>query len=555
MKDSQMIILKNIVLEQIRQDFAGVTEKIKTKLGIRLPTSLSWIITLLFQNTLILFFALLFEGVTDPEIRNIVIVAVLLFNCLLPSAMARQNSIRVSNNPLYDLLWQSKFNRNKLLNFTLLAEVLVFWLHELMLEIIAFYVIIRISPDWITSIIFCVGWFLLVSSIYFSKMKKLVLESWETSISVSKYTELFYILKIGIIASIIWFLTKLLFMPIIQKPITKDIYQQGIYKLFSYFSSRVEHIFKGNLGVIFNYFQFGWLYYILGVLLILYIISASYFFYFYSIQTHLVKYKNRVHLNYSTSKIFKFYRWLSKVFYKNHPWVNRDVIILERVIVNSNLPHRIFLFIPPAISALIGFTILLLGNLQFYSNFILAFWFIGWMALSQTSWLWLLNYPILHPGSELRQIDLVKLSPHFTVQQFLDSKRKLLNILAFPLQCFLTITLLIGFILLQASIYELIIGIIGIWLLFFINSGLSTYWMKLCSRFDYANMFMVRLDSYEAKFLQQFFMIPKRIINGLLFITFFIGAFISVELSQRLIYDIFLIIVVLWGFSLYFVKK
>ncbi|EOQ03720.1 MULTISPECIES: hypothetical protein [Bacillus cereus group] len=555
MKDSQMIILKNIVLEQVRQDFAGVTEKIKTKLGVKLPTSLSWVITLLFQNTLILFFALLFEGITDPEIRNIVIVAVLLFNCFLPSAMARQNSIRVSNNPLYDLLWQSKFNRNQLLNSTLLAEVLVFWLHELMLEIIAFYVIIRISPDWFTGLIFCIGWFLLVSSIYFSKMKKLVLESWETSISVSKYTELFYILKIGIIASIIWFLTKLLFMPIIQEPITNDVYQQGIYKLFSFFSSRVEHIFKENLGMIFNYFQFSWLYYILGGLLILYIISAIYYFYFYSIQTHLVRHKNRVHLNQSTSKIFKFYQWLSEVLYKKHPWVKRDVIILERVIVNSNLPHRIFLFVPPAISALIGFTILLLGNLQSYSNFILAFWFIGWMVLSQTSWLWLLNYPILHPGSELRQVDLVKLSPHFTIQQFLNSKGKLLNIFAFPLQCCFTITLLIGFILLHGSIFELIVGILGMWLLFFINGGLSTYWMKLCSRFDYANMFMVRLDSYEAKFLQQFFTIPKRIINGLLFIVFFIGTFISAELSQQLIYDIFLIIVVLWGFSLYFVKK
>ncbi|MEC3317100.1 hypothetical protein, partial [Bacillus thuringiensis] len=430
MKGSQMIILKNIVLEQIRQDFAGVTEKVKTKLGIRLPNSLNWIITLLFQNTLILFFALLFEGITDPEIRNIVIVAVLLFNCFLPSSMARQNSIRVSNNPLYDLLWQSKFNRNQLLNFTLLAEVLVFWLHELMLEIIAFYVIIRISPDWITSITFCIGWFLLVSSIYFSKMKKLVLESWETSISVSKYTELFYVLKIGIIALIISFLTKLLFMPIIQEPITKDVYRQGIYKLFSVFSSRVEHTFKENLGLIFNYFQFSWLYYILGGLLILYIISAIYYFYFYSLQTHLVRHKNRVNLNQSTSRIFKFYQWLSEVLYKKHPWVKRDVIILERVIVNSNLPHRIYLFLPPAISALIGFTILLLGSLQSYSGFILAFWFIGWMVLSQTSWLWLLNYPILHPGSELRQIDLVKLSSHFTVQQFLNSKGKLVNILA-----------------------------------------------------------------------------------------------------------------------------
>lgn len=55
--NSYSFILKTIVLDQMRQDFAGITEQLKNKLGIKLPASLSWIFSLLSQNMLLLLFA------------------------------------------------------------------------------------------------------------------------------------------------------------------------------------------------------------------------------------------------------------------------------------------------------------------------------------------------------------------------------------------------------------------------------------------------------------------------------------------------------------------
>ncbi|MGQ7198820.1 hypothetical protein ACUOA9_37070, partial [Escherichia sp. HC-TM1] len=61
---SYKMIVKNIILDQIRQDFAGITKQLKDKLGIKLPNSLSWTIMMLLQNTLLLFFAFFFESIT-----------------------------------------------------------------------------------------------------------------------------------------------------------------------------------------------------------------------------------------------------------------------------------------------------------------------------------------------------------------------------------------------------------------------------------------------------------------------------------------------------------
>ncbi|MGR5897488.1 hypothetical protein ACT7C8_00795 [Bacillus cereus] len=202
-----------------------------------------------------------------------------------------------------------------------------------------------------------------------------------------------------------------------------------------------------------------------------------------------------------------------------------------------------------------GFSIFFIGNLDNFTNFILGFWFICWIAISQTIWLWLWNYPILHPSSELRQIDLVKLTPFFSEKQYMESKRKLLMLLLCPLQLIISVIFMIGFIIMDGSILELCIGIIGSWLLSFVSCILSTYWLQLCSRFDYENIFMIRLDTYETKVLQYFFTIPKRIINGLLFIVFFIGVFLDHSLGRTFFYDIFMMLIIVWGFSLFFSKR
>lgn len=96
-------------------------------------------------------------------------------------------------------------------------------------------------------------------------------------------------------------------------------------------------------------------------------------------------------------------------------------------------------------------------------------------------------------------------------------------ILLIPLQCVINGVLIVGVFLLNGSFMQLLVGIIGSWLLFFISAFISTVWMKFCSRFDYPNLFMVRIDTYESKFVHQSFMIPKRMLNAGLCIVFLLG--------------------------------
>ncbi|MEV2446700.1 hypothetical protein ABNC37_04605 [Paenibacillus larvae] len=60
-------ILKHMMVDQLRQDFVMVTKKTKEEFGIQLPATLSWMITLLFQNMLLLLFALVFESITGSS--------------------------------------------------------------------------------------------------------------------------------------------------------------------------------------------------------------------------------------------------------------------------------------------------------------------------------------------------------------------------------------------------------------------------------------------------------------------------------------------------------
>lgn len=102
-------ILKHMMVDQLRQDFVMVTKKTKEEFGIQLPATLSWMITLLFQNMLLLLFALVFESITDPQFKGIVIFIVLLFNLLLPGTMARQNANRISHHS-YTRMFMANFH-------------------------------------------------------------------------------------------------------------------------------------------------------------------------------------------------------------------------------------------------------------------------------------------------------------------------------------------------------------------------------------------------------------------------------------------------------------
>lgn len=80
-------------MEQLRQDFSGMNEKLRTKLGVKLPAILNWIIIILSQNIFFLFFVFFFESITNNTARNWIIFTVLLFNFILPGSMASKIQI------------------------------------------------------------------------------------------------------------------------------------------------------------------------------------------------------------------------------------------------------------------------------------------------------------------------------------------------------------------------------------------------------------------------------------------------------------------------------
>ena len=104
--------------------------------------------------------------------------------------------------------------------------------------------------------------------------------------------------------------------------------------------------------------------------------------------------------------------------------------------------------------------------------------------------------------------------------------------------------------------FEFTIGILGSIILFNVNVFVSTFWLKLCSRFDFSNMYMIRMDSYEVKVIQYFFTFPKRLISGALGIVFFAALFLKIDSSFELslLTDTFFGIVAVGLLCWYFMK-
>ena len=550
-------ILKSIVLNQLRQQFSGVEEKLRSKLGLKLPTLFSSIILVLSQNTFFLFFVFFFESLTNETAKSWIIVAVLLFNFILPSTMARQNASRIPHHPVNDLLWQSQGRQNQLLNVVLLAEVFVFWLNEILFHAMALYILLKISSHFIVGIALCLGWVLLVSSIYFLKLKKIVLQAWNVEARLLKDRERFYLLKVLFSCGFVWLLSKIILPPFMKQTVSVNMHHHGLLKTLVTFSQNIKVIFVDTYQTLLKTICINvhWLYGLLTISIVCYVCATMYYFYRYSNYVFLLHKNTTIPIPTTKSNIFKFYRWLGQTLHAKQPWIVRDLLLFERMVVHTKISQKTFLLLPPAICTIIGLSIFLIANLQNYVSFVFAFWFVCWMAISQTVWVWLWNYPILHPSSELRQIDLVRLTPNFTMTQYMESKTTLVRLLLFPVQCIVTFIFIIACIIMNGSFFHLCIALIASWLLFSMNCLLSTYWMRLCSRFDYDNMFMIRFDTYESKVLHAFFTIPKRVINGFLCIVFFIGVFMDHSFGARIFYDIFIVIVILWGMSLFLSKR
>lgn len=547
-------IIKSIFLNQFRQDFLGIQEKIKQQLGISLPYGLSWTLALFFQSMFaVLLCAFILETIPIGQMWWIIVSLVLLFNLYLPATMARQNALRVSEHPLQYSLWQSAHPQHKLLFAWLVADLAIFWLHEMLYQLVVFYVLIRIAPNWAMALVMIVLWVVVVSNIYISVLYQEVCKRWSAISAVSGKHEIFYLLQCIGIGLSLCFVAHQLFFPLMLHPLSSELIRVDTLPLaLKELSVQLKAIVEQKLLIVSHYYtSYQWAFFASGILVILSLTLRLLKFWISPIQIHLNR--KGLKLKESKSRIYCFYRWIAEKLYPGNPWIIRDITLLERVQPHLRLPLKLHVSLPPSICSLSAFFFLSVNGMT-PKGIVIGFWLVTCVALFQTTWFWLWSYPMLHPESELRNVDLTHLSPIFTLGQLMQSKIKLLSVLLLPFQIISSFLFLIS-ILLVGGWLELIIGLIGLWSLFIIVCVISIWWTTYCTQFQSEGLLLIRLDRYESKLLQQLYHYPRRLLVTCLMLLFLICFFFDHQLDEYLMYGALLALLVLTFLSYYLYRR
>jgi len=517
---SSITLLKTVLLDQFRQEFAAFVEKIRSTVGVRLPTWLNWTVAILLQNTILLFICTFIEDFRGTSLWLPILVVVLGFTILVSISMARRNALRVSSHPLQWLIRQSPQSQGTLILIWLIGETCMFWIHELVFTGTSLFVLAETLPSWGTTVIGVLAWGLFISYLYLATLYKKVFSVWRATMKQSLLKECFYIIRLGIVSLLIFFVARDIFDPTFTHPFSSNgiltSYQRDIDHVFHFIKLPVIHLYMVLYRLISSSV---WTY--VGVvlaMLILYGMGIAVRSHHYILRTPSAT----VHLGLSGTITFQLFHAINRWIMRSNIRIEKDLIILERIQIHTSVSSRMPLIFPPVIASVLAFMLLFVHHMpsQSLTN---CFWYFTVFSTYQTAWHWLWSYPILHPSSELRQVDLTYLSPNYTVKHLMYSKTALLLVLSIPYQLILTLIYTMAIVLSAGTLTEWIFAVGGQWLICLSISVLSSWWTFKSVRYDFPNVLSIRIDTYESRLVSQFYKIPKRMIT----LFFSVGLFMA----------------------------
>lgn len=548
-----MCILYTILLNHFRQEFSVIFKSIKRNFGIRVPVWVGITIYLISQYSIIIFLLIGLDYIKGSNIWIIIIIIVLTLNFILPFTMGRLGATRMLDDPLQYLFWQSPLNRMKLFIVWLISDTFLFWMREFSIQIFALFAIIQMSDNWVISIMLVLSWFIIISFNYMITVYKNLMNEWYVIRSISKLQELLYILRLLLIGGLMGMIMYLLFIPVINNPISSNITMKNINNEMHQFVNRIFDLILGYIDISYSMVANN-MWFIIGILGIMILFLIVHFYSMILNLNRLFISGNRVSEVSSTSIIFRLYIWISSKVFPKNIWLKRDLILIDRLRIHTQMPLKFQYLIPPSTATLPTLVFIFVTNLS-ASGFILSLWFVTALLLYQITWLIQYAHPVLNPSSELRQIDLLHLSPYYSYGEFMQSKTKLLIVLIMPYQIFLSAIYLISSMLTKSRFMEVIVGFIGLWLLFITISILSTWWLAYTARFDFKNILAVDNNSSDIKLLRTLYSLPKRLIIVSLIIPFLIVIFTDFNLVNRLMYSTFSFLVLITLICSYLYEK
>ncbi|PXV91040.1 hypothetical protein C8E03_10447 [Lachnotalea glycerini] len=483
-----LTLLKWIVKNEFNHEFNFLMNEIKKRLNIKVPRIMLLFIVIIYQYTFIFLLLLICYKIKDSKIFIILFIITSIFNSILPATIARSSQSRVDEHPIFDYLLMSKLSIQNSKRIIILSELANFWIHNFSFEFITIWLFfIKFK---MIGLLYGFFWIIFTSFIFVkvinkkNKIRKLELNSF-SSFTIN-------IILSGFLSYCIFYI----FIGTINKISVNEFFNTNCLKIFvsSYLTNIVIAVKEKGIRFIL-------------ILLLLFVCLM------------IFKWIIKAFIIINKTKILFLRTYLQKIYkLSNNMFVKRDLKIIFNIL--PKLEMNIFSLVLPfgIIFIVIGFVFYMIQG-EDVNSILISQDFIFWISSYQFSTQLVQKIPIFHISSELRNIELLNFSKTKTIKDLIESKHILLAIFNLPI---LIVMIIIKFLLLLWGInpFILLASIINTFGILLICLVLTLRWTTIFPKFSWSNIFMIRQDNFDAQILQQFLLIPSRIISLFFTISF-----------------------------------
>lgn len=503
------ILLKWIIKDEFNHEFHPLMMEIKKKLNLKVNTVSLFFILLVYQYAFIFLLLILMFGIRTSNLFMFALGVISVFNLFLPRTIARTSVQRIGENPVYECLVMSDLSLNQSKWIMIFSELGNFWIHNFSFELLSICLFIIKFRG--IGIIYSIIWVVIVSFIFLKVLIKKADIHHSIVYSHSLRTYIFNLIVVGVIAYNIFDI----FVRTLSKISMSEFFEpRGLSKYARDYVSRIINVFKEKS------------FYLLMTALALFILYMLIRLWVQKI--HLLKIEVL-----KDSILKKYIAFISKI--TKSTFVNRDIKLIFNIL--SKLEINVFTIVFPSgiIFMLVAYVFLVLNSSNQYAT-ILSLDFIFWTVIYQFASFLVQKIPIFNISSELYNIELIIMS-NSTMRLLIKSKHKLLAIFCSPLLVLILIEK-ISLIFMNCNPLIILLSLVINIGIFAICIILVLKWTLILPNFDWDNIFMLKQDNFDSQILQQFLLVPGRIVTLYFSISFVLANIVSInyEISFMLLY-------------------
>lgn len=493
-------ILRWLIKDEFNHEFAPLMNEIQRKLNINIPKIPLFFMLIVYQYAFAFLLLLILYKIQGMAIFAVIFALVMLFNFILPATIARTSAARIEENPMFDCLRLSDLEKQKTRFIIMIAELISFWIHNFSIELISIWLFcIKFK---VPGIFMGIAWVVVVSAVFF-----ITLLRHQDMRFIGSNGIVSYLFSLGFTGYITYKIFRI-FIGTLNKISIEEFFAPKGLSLYT--KSYINHIISTLVPELYNalfvVLIFG------GVFLIVRFIIHK------SEKTDLERKRDRI--------CSKYVNLLLKT--TKNPWVRRDIRQIFRITSKLDI-NNFMIIIPSGIVFMTVIYVMYFLSHESIDAIIIASNFILWVTVYQFANFLVQKIPIFHISSELRNVELIVMSDR-QIDELIRAKHLLLGLLCSPI----LLVVWAGKIMLAINGENLIVIVSSLIIdavIFGMCMMLTLKWTFILPKFSWENIFMLKQDNFDQQILQQFLMVPNRIVTIYFGISFLIVNVVRIDYS------------------------